>query len=203
MLYAPTVQTLSERRQARRSSLGSRVDEAARIANASREQCLIWCDLNAESERLARKIDGAVEVRGTDTAERKVTAMQQFASGEIKCMVSKPSIAGWGMNWQQCHHMVFVGLSDSFEAYYQAVRRCWRFGQKQAVTVDIIISEADGAVKANIERKQAEAAALTQELVKYTRNILQEDIRCTQRIQETYQALEAMRLPDWLGGFAA
>ena len=129
--------------------------------------------------------------------------MQDFALGKIRCLVSKPSIAGWGMNWQQCHEMVFVGLSDSFESYYQAVRRCWRFGQEKDVTVHIITSEAEGAVKANIERKQADAQAMTQQLVKYTKSILQADIRSTRRMVHTYTAKETMRLPAWIGGTAA
>ena len=147
---------------------------------------------------LHKEIQGSVEVKGTDHPDHKVEAMQDFGVEKVRCLVSKPSIAGWGMNWQQCHRMIFVGLSDSFEAYYQAVRRCWRFGQKNPVTVDIVISDADGAVKANIERKQREAQELTKELVKYTKDILREDIKATGRMQESYIATEEMIVPEWL-----
>lgn len=199
MLFSPMTQTLSARREARRDSLEKRVEKAAEIANGSDEQFLVWCDLNAESEMLHEEIQGSVEVKGTDNPDHKVEAMQDFGAEKVRCLVSKPSIAGWGMNWQQCHRMIFVGLSDSFEAYYQAVRRCWRFGQKKPVTVDIVISDADGAVKSNIERKQKEAQDLTKELVKYTKDILREDIKATGRMQESYIATEEMIVPEWLG----
>ena len=198
MLFSPLSQTLSARREARRDSLEKRVETASEIANSSQEQFLVWCDLNAESEMLAEEIHGSVEVKGTDHPDCKAAAMREFGEGKARCLVSKPSIAGWGMNWQQCHRMIFVGLSDSFEAYYQAVRRCWRFGQKSPVTVDIVISDADGAVKANIERKQGEARELTKELVKYTKDILRDDIQSTGRMRESYIATDEMKVPEWL-----
>jgi SNF2 family DNA or RNA helicase len=124
--------------------------------------------------------------------------MLGFTNKDIRVLVSKPSIAGWGMNWQNCHNIIFVGLSDSFEAYYQAVRRCWRFGQTNEVNVHIIIAEKEGAVKANIERKQANAQKMTAELVKYTKDILRNDIQSTVRISESYIATENMDIPMWL-----
>ena len=198
LMFAETKQTLSERREARRNSLGDRVQAAADIANATTEQVLVWCDLNAESEALAAAIDGAVEVRGSQTPDYKETAMNGFSDGVNRVLVSKPSIAGWGMNWQQCNTMIFVGLSDSFEAYYQAVRRCWRFGQMRPVTVYIIISDAEGCVKANIERKQADAQRMTRELVKFTKDILAAEIRHTARISENYITTERMEMPSWI-----
>jgi len=102
------------------------------------------------------------------------------------------------MNWQNCNTVIFCGLSDSFESYYQAVRRCWRFGQKKPVDVYIITSEAEISVKQNIERKQAEAQHMTAELVKYTKDILSSEIKGTIRISEKYIAVEEMRLPIWL-----
>ena len=198
LLFAETVQTLNERRAARRNSMGDRVRAAADIANSTNEQILVWCDLNAESEALADAIDGAVEVRGSQTPEYKEQAMNGFTDGTNRVLVSKPSIAGWGMNWQQCNTMIFVGLSDSFEAYYQAMRRCWRFGQTRPVTVYIIISEAEGCVKQNIERKQADAQRMTQELVKFTKDILAAEIRHTVRMSESYITTERMVIPAWI-----
>jgi SNF2 family DNA or RNA helicase len=93
-------------------------------------------------------------------------------------------------------------LSDSFESYYQAVRRCWRFGQRNPVTVHIIISDAEGAVKANIERKQADAQRMTNEMVKYTKDILRKEIRGTERMSDNYIPTEEMILPEWLKGAA-
>lgn len=196
--YAPTVQTLNERRAARRNSLSDRVKVAAEIANSSDEQCLIWCDLNDESALLAKEVNDCVEVKGADTSEYKVQSVLDFTTGKTHSLISKASIIGMGINAQCCHKMIFVGLSDSFEAYYQAVRRCWRFGQQNPVDVHIIISDAEGAVKSNIERKQADAERLTKELVKHTKDILKDDIQATTRIVETYFATEKMIVPEWI-----
>lgn len=196
-LVSDTKQTLNERREARRDSITDRVSAAAEIANSG-GQHLVWCDLNAESVALAGAIRGAVEVSGADSMEHKESAMMGFSSGEVRVLVSKPKIAGWGMNWQNCHSVIFVGLSDSFEAYYQAVRRCWRFGQKDPVDVYIVISDAEGAVRDNIQRKQADAERMTMELVKYTKDILSADIRSTVRMSEEYFAFERMEVPAWI-----
>ena len=198
ILFAETALSLNERREARRNSLTDRVRAAADIANATDEQVLVWCDLNSESEALSEAINGAVEVRGSQSPDYKENAMNGFTDGVNRVLVSKPSIAGWGMNWQQCNTMVFVGLSDSFEAYYQAVRRCWRFGQTRPVTVYIIISEAEGCVKQNIERKQADAQRMTRELVKFTKDILSAEIRHTTRMIENYITTERMEMPAWI-----
>lgn len=138
--------TLTERRDARRASLQERCEKAAEIvAQAPNEQWICWCDLNAESELLAKIIPGSEEVRGSDKPDEKESALLRFASGDLRVLVTKPSIAGFGMNWQQCHNMIFVGLSDSYEQMYQAIRRCYRFGQSLPVNVHIVTSAADGA----------------------------------------------------------
>lgn len=197
-LFASDSLSLNERRAVRRDSLEERVKVAAEIANGTDKQVLVWCDLNDESKALTEAINGAVEVRGDNTPEHKVNTMNGFTVGEVRSLVSKPKIAGWGMNWQNCNTMIFVGLSDSFEAFYQAVRRCLRFGQKKPVDVHIIISEADGCVKDNIERKQADAERMKNELVQFTKDILTAEIRHTTRITESYMPTEIMILPNWL-----
>jgi SNF2 family DNA or RNA helicase len=113
-------------------------------------------------------------------------------------MISKPSIMGYGLNFQHCATMIFAGIDDSFEKYYQAVRRCHRFGQKKQVTVHIITAETEGAVKANIERKQRDAERMTTELVKFTKDILAAEIHQTVRISETYITSERMEMPKWI-----
>jgi hypothetical protein len=197
MMFASVSQTLQERRGARRNSTEMRVEAAAKIANETNEQVLVWCDLNYESDLLSKSINGAVEVKGADNTDYKAEQMERFSLGNVRALVSKPSIAGWGMNWQQCSTMIFVGLSDSFEAYYQAVRRCWRFGQKKPVNVYIVISDAEGAVKLNIERKQRDAQRMTQELIKHTSAILAGDIKATVRMTQSYFATEFMQLPTF------
>lgn len=165
MLFAVDAQSLDEQRRAKRATLGPRVQACADLVNGTHAPWLVWCELNTESEALRKAIPGAVEVRGSDTPEQKEAAMLGFVQGTIRVVISKPSIMGFGMNFQHCRHMAFVGLSNSFEQQYQAIRRCWRFGQTQPVECYQIVSENEGAVVANLQRKEAQAAEMMQELV--------------------------------------
>lgn len=189
--------SLMERRQARKDSLDLRVAKAAEIANSLDSQVLVWCDLNAESEALTKAIDGAVEVCGSDKPKHKSDSMLGFSQGEVKALVTKPSIAGWGMNWQNCSNMIFVGLSDSYEQYYQAVRRCWRFGQNKPVNVHIVISAKEGCVKENIERKQSDALKMQLAMIEYTKEITKKELQTTKRIDTPYRPEVKMVLPEW------
>ena len=198
MMFAPVGKTLLERRSARRNSLIDRVTRAAEIANGTKEQVLVWCDLNSESRALTEAINEAVEVEGSMSLEEKEKGITGFLTGENRVLVSKPSIAGFGINAQNAHIEIFVGLSDSFESYYQAVRRCWRFGQEQPVDVYIIISDAEGAVKENIQRKQRDAERMTDELIAFTREFLKSDMKQTKRDVDEYYAFEKMEVPGWL-----
>ena len=199
MLVPLTAMDLNERRNARRQTLADRVVKASEIANATDEQVLVWCDLNDESNELTKQIEGAVEVKGADSDEHKKNAMLDFTKGNIKCLVSKPKIAGWGMNWQNCHNVIFVGLSDSFESYYQAVRRCWRFGQKEKVNVYIITSDKESCVKANIEEKQRKAQNLTKELTALTKDIVIKEMNGYEVHSSNYLPNEQMKIPNWIG----
>jgi hypothetical protein len=203
LMFADVARTLNDRRAARRNSQNERVAKAAEIANASDDQVLVWCNLNSESAGLSAAINESVEVKGADTNEHKINAILDFTAGKVKAIVSKPEIYGFGINLQNCHKIIFVGLSDSFEQYYQAVRRCWRFGQKHPVDVWIITSEAEGAVKQNIERKQKDAEKMTAEMVKHTKEIMKSEIAHTMRISESYIPLEDIKIPHWLRSEAA
>ena len=132
--------------------------------NGNDRPWIVWCDLNAEGDELRKAIPGAVEIRGSDDADVKEQRLIEFAAGKLRVLITKPSIAGWGLNWQHCRDVAFVGVTDSYEAYYQAVRRCWRFGQTQPVNVHVIASESEGSVVANIRRKEAIADAMAKEL---------------------------------------
>lgn len=201
LFQAEVAQTLNERRQARRSSLSDRCQKAADLVNNNpNEKWLIWCDLNDESEELAKIISGAVEVRGSHSNEYKADKLEGFSNGEVRYLVTKPSIAGFGLNWQSCHNMIFVGLSDSYEMMYQAIRRCYRFGQKEKVNIYIITSDAEGAVKQNIERKEKQARRMTAEMVRYSAKILKSEIRGTSRESIPYNPTVEMYLPEWLIG---
>lgn len=197
--FADVAQTLNERRNARRNSLEDRCKAALDLIEEDpEEQWLVWCDLNAEADELKRIIPDNIEVRGSDDIEVKAERLNRFTIGEAKRLIVKPSIAAFGLNWQNCHNMIFVGLSDSFEMMYQAIRRCWRFGQEYPVNVYIITSEAEGAVKENIERKEKQAAQMVAEMVQHTREILEEEIRGTERITIPYNPQIDMEIPTWL-----
>ena len=186
---------LAESRAARRDSLAERVAICAELANATAEPFLIWCDLNAESEALARSIPGSVEVRGSDPAEKKESSLLGFIDGRIRVLISKPSICGWGLNLQHCHRMAFVGLSYSFEAYYQAIRRCWRFGQTRPVEVHVITSEAEGQVVDAIRRKETQADAMFAEIVSHMDGL---SLGRSGRVEMDYSPSVDMRIPRWM-----
>ena len=170
-LFALQAETLQERIAARRDSVAERVAHCAEIANATTKPFLVWCNLNSESAALVKAIPGAVEVKGSDSVESKEKNLLAFSRGELRVMVTKPSIAGHGLNWQHCADMAFVGLSDSYEQFYQAVRRCWRFGQKQSVNVHVICAETEGAVVQNIKRKEREALAMAENMVEHMQDL--------------------------------
>lgn len=164
-LFAQEAVTLTDQRQVQRASLPLRVAEAVAQANSSDEQYLIWCHLNDESSALAAGIKGAVEVKGSDTDAHKESAMLRFQEGKIRVLVSKASICGFGMNFQCCHNVIFVGLSHSYEAFYQAIRRCWRFGQQHPVNAHIVYDWAEGPVVENTRRKEKDAEAMAEKMV--------------------------------------
>jgi superfamily II DNA or RNA helicase len=195
-LFPVEALTLQERQQERRATVNDRCTEAAKIAQ-QKDRVLIWCDRNDESATLKKMIPGAVEVKGSDKPEHKEWAMLAFARGEIKALISKPSICGFGMNFQICSDMIFVGLSDSYEQFYQAVRRCWRFGQKNTVNVHVVTAETEGAVVRNIERKETAAMQMADEMVKHMAEFTKQKITSTQRTMTDYHAPHRMIVPQW------
>jgi len=166
-LFAREAVTLQEQREAARRSLSERVDLVANMVNASPDPWIVWCNLNKESQALARAIADAVEVKGSDSPEHKSKAMLDFVDGTVRVLVTKPTIAGFGMNFQHCAHMAYVGLSHSYEQLYQSSRRCWRFGQGREVEVHIIDDVANRRIVKNIERKEQDAARMMDQIVKH------------------------------------
>lgn len=199
MLFASEAQTLSERRGARRMSLDDRVRDCASIVNMeSAEPWVVWCDLNAEGDALTNAIDGAVQIAGADAADVKEQRLADFAAGRFRVLVSKPSICGFGLNWQHSARMAFVGVTDSFESYYQAVRRCWRFGQRRDVHVHIFASTGEGAVVANLKRKERDALKMAESLSAETREAVMQEVRGTVRQTNLYNAAEKVIVPAFL-----
>jgi hypothetical protein len=198
-LFPIEARTMQERLGARRSSISERVELAAQIvATKPREPWILWCALNSESEALVKAIPGAVEVRGSDDEDDKERKLVAFSEGRIRVLVTKPSLSGFGMNWQHCADMAFVGLNDSFEQVFQAVRRCWRFGQKKPVTAHFIASELEGAVVANLRRKEADAERMAAEMVAHMADLSAADLRAVQRDRTDYQP-RRVPLPQFMG----
>jgi hypothetical protein len=190
--------TLNDRRKVRKETIGIRCDQAAELINSTDENWLIWCGLNAESEYLTKIINGAKEVAGRHTNEIKSQRMLDFSSGKLKRLVSKAKIAGHGMNFQIANNAAFVGLSDSWEQFYQAVRREWRFGQKEKVDVHIWIEEREGAVLDNIQRKEKQAQEMILGMVKYMKEITKEELKMSSRTMIEYNPEIEMELPKWI-----
>jgi hypothetical protein len=202
-LFAFEARTLTEQRSASKASLTARVAEAARIVNAEpSEPWIVWCNLNDESAQLTEAIHGAVEIKGSDTAELKASRMLDFIEGRSRILISKPSISGWGVNLQHCARSVFVGLSHSFEQWHQANRRTWRFGQARPVDAHVITSSAEGRVAENIKRKQRDAETMIRGMVGAMQDITRSELKSAQNELETYLATVPMRLPSWLKGAA-
>jgi len=166
-LFIENASTLNERRKARKESIESRCQKAKDIiAEKPDEPWIVWCGLNDESKMLAEIIPGIVEIKGADSNEHKTNSMLGFSDGTIGKIISKAKISGWGMNWQHCSNVVFVGLSDSYEAFYQATRRTWRFGQQNEVNVHIVTADIEGSVLQNIKRKEKDFIHMRDEMVK-------------------------------------
>jgi len=193
----PPARTLSERLAARRNSIDQRVARAVELTPVDRP-FVWWCNLNAESAALAAAIPGAVEVRGSDKEDDKERKLKDFSEGRIRVLVTKPSIAGFGMNWQHCADTGFVGLNDSFEQVYQAVRRFWRFGQTQPVTVHFVAASTEGAVLDNLRRKEADAERMGAAMVANMADLSSEMVHGALRELDIYNPTVPVEVPFWL-----
>jgi len=186
-LFARPAQTMLERRKAQRDSIENRCKALADVVNAdTSEPWLIWTHLNDEAEMLASLIPGAVNVQGSDSAEVKTKHMLAFTHGELRVLISKPKICGYGMNWQHCARMAFVGLDDSFEKFYQAVRRCYRFGQTRNVHVHVFTAENEGQILANIKRKELQHHEMSASMVEHMKDIMNKELAGQENIVDEY-----------------
>jgi DNA modification methylase len=187
-LFAKPAQSLMERRQAQRQSIEQRCKALADVVNAdTSEPWLIWCHLNDEADLLAELIPGAVNVQGSDKPESKAARMLEFSDGKLRVLISKPKICGFGMNWQHCARMAFVGLDDSFEKFYQAVRRCYRFGQKREVQVHLFTAENEGQILANLKRKEQQHHEMSAKMIDHMRDIMNTELAGQVKITEEYR----------------
>ena len=130
-----------------------RAVEVAKLVNESEEPWLVWCNTNYEADALKGLIPNAVDLRGSDTVEKKESSLEGFIDGSIRVLITKPSIAGMGLNLQHCRNMAFVGLSYSYEDYYQAIRRCYRFGQKREVNCYVMAADSERSILKIIRKR--------------------------------------------------
>lgn len=200
MLFPVPARSLGERLSARRATIGDRVAKAVEITPPDRN-FVWWCNLNDESEAIAKAIPGAVEVRGSDNDDSKERKLKDFSDGKIRVLVTKPTICGFGMNWQHCADTGFVGLNDSFEQVYQSIRRFWRFGQKSPVNSHFISSELEGNVIANLKRKEADADRMAAAMVRCMADLSAASIRGSARTRLDYNPTQPVLLPDFLEQF--
>jgi len=194
-LFALPASSLQERRVARKESKNERIQKAVELATD--DQWVYWCNLNSESEIIAKELK-AVELRGSTSEEEREEIAQGFISGEIRRVVTKPSLWGYGLNLQCCQNTALVGLSDSYEEFYQLIRRFWRFGQNKEVNAHIIISALEGAVLANIHRKDSDAQKMASEMVRHMADISSVEIKGLSKETITYNPQQKLILPKFL-----
>ena len=197
-LFAQDAGSLMDRRTARVASLDGRVEQCSAIVNAdSKEQWVVWCEYNAESDALHDAIPGSVEVRGSDDIDDKERAIDDFGAGKTRVLITKSSITGFGLNWQHVARVAFVGVSDSWESYYQAVRRCWRFGQKRPVDVHLFASESEASVVRNMQRKQDAAHEMADGMLPWVQESIKTSGMTTRTVNQ-YNATRGLHVPNWL-----
>lgn len=197
-MFALGLHGVGDRAAVRKDTMQERVDAAvALVTREPDEPWLLWCGLNSEADALTRAIPGAVQVQGSDSPENKARLLLDFAEGRLPILVTKAKIAGLGLNLQRCARMAFVGLSDSYEAYYQALRRCWRYGQQREVYAYVVLTDLEETIYGNVLRKEAEADQTAKELVKHVAAFERAEIG-TARVRDTYSPDKPMELPDWL-----
>lgn len=199
----PELKGITDRLKARKDSIAARVQKTAElILSEPSEPYIAWCGLNEESASLTKYLKSqgvdVVEIKGSDKPESKAKAINDFASGKVKVLVTKATIAGFGLNFQHCARMVFVGLGDSFEQYYQATRRCWRYGQTRPVKSNVVLGANEQVIYDNVLRKQQEALEMTERLVKNVAEFEKEEIAVSAATSFVYKPEQSIVLPTFL-----
>jgi hypothetical protein len=178
----------------KRMTIEARADLIAEIvAREPSEPWVIWCDTDYEADALVARIPGAIEVRGSMTADQKEERLTAFSTGQARILITKPSLAGFGLNWQHCARMAFVGLSFSYEAFYQAIRRCWRFGQTRPVSVHVACADTEESIWQVVNRKSGDHDAMKREMTAAMRRAVR-----IEHEQSPYEPTAPVQLPSWM-----
>jgi hypothetical protein len=189
MLFALAAADMREEREERRRTIGERCEMAAALVADTGQPAVVWCHLNDEGDLLASLIPDGRQVSGSDPDEAKEEAYEAFTAGQLRVLIIKPKIGAWGLNWQHCAHVVTFA-SHSYEQYYQAVRRCWRFGQDSPVTVDLVATEGERGVKDNLRHKSEAADRMFSAIVAHMHDAM--------RLDRSQTFAEPVEVPAWL-----
>jgi DNA modification methylase len=183
-LFFTGLHGIQDRAKARKGTINERINHIVSMVSESSQQWILWCGMNEESATLAKLIPDSVEVTGSDSPDKKIDAIERFQRGDIRVLITKPKIAGFGINLQNCFNMAFIGLSDSFEAYYQCVRRCYRFGQKMPVFAYIVLADIEREIYANVMEKEQEAKEMSDKLIDCVKESEMEELALAERKEE-------------------
>ena len=175
-LFFTGLKGITDRASVRKQTTDGRIERAAEIVGNSEEQWIVWCGTDAEANGINKALRGSFNVKGSMSPDEKAEKIEAFQDGVLRILVTKPKIAGAGMNFQSCHNMIFLGLSDSYEAYYQCIRRCYRFGQREPVNAYVVLSEAEQGIYQNVLRKEEEAKKMSEKLIEHVRDYEKKEI---------------------------
>lgn len=199
-MFALDAGTLHEQRAVRRETIEERVAKVVDIVGRDDRPHIVWCALNDEADAIEAALPGSIQIAGADTFEQKEQRIERFLAGRARVLVTKPRVAGWGLNFQHCADMTFVGVTHSFEEQYQAERRIWRFGQQRECNIHVISASTERLVLENYRRKEADAARMGAEMAAQVLDAVRAEV-CggSRREWNAYDPREAMQIPTWLG----
>lgn len=186
-LFGDSAVGLKEASVLKKAGISERMAKAADLALQWQGQSVIWVYQNEEASQLSKLLPDSVEISGADDDEEKLHKLNLFQSGGARQLITKPKIAAWGMNWQFCDKVIFASVGHSFEMYYQAVRRCWRYGQKKPVNVHLVYSNLEKPIVANLERKIQQHNEVQERIISITKNITFENLRGVKKMSDTYK----------------
>jgi superfamily II DNA or RNA helicase len=201
LLWDGDLKGIQDRARVRKETTEARVKTTAEMVNGDSEQWIIWCGLNEEARQAHKAMPDSVNVEGNMSTDDKQDAIERFQDGKYRVLVTKGKICGFGLNMQHCHKMAFLGMNDSYELMYQAIRREYRFGQKFPVDVHIVTTTIERGIYENVLRKEKEAGVMTQKLIENVKEFEKAEIGVMDA-KKDYVTTKEIQIPEWLGGIA-
>lgn len=192
-LFGMTNLSATNLHDVKRQTSDARAETVGSIVDAD-EPWIIWCDTNYEADALKAVLPDAIEVRGSQSIEEKEEKLDAFAMGAVKQIIGKPSMMGFGLDWSHCAHMAFAGRSYSYETWYQAVRRCWRYGQKRTLKVHIVVAEGEDQIGRVIDRKADDHDRMKRAM----RAAMRRSTASASEVKTPYQPTTQTEIAPWL-----